>query len=79
MAKLKNEMVIKIENLETIDRISNAIELQREMETLLKRMRYDLDECMHLVSPYKRRYGIELPSLLGAVLETYHQLRLKDD
>ena len=79
MASLPREIPLKLEGIETIRKVVDAIELQKEMETLLKKMRYDLNKCQSLISPYKRRYGIALPSLLGEVLETYHQLRLKDD
>ena len=76
MAKLGE---IKVEGIETIKRISDAIELQREMEVLFKKMTHDLGECRNLLSPYRRRYGMELSGLLNSLLETYHQLRLKDD
>tara|TARA_R110000822_G_scaffold208169_7_gene344113 strand:- start:315 stop:521 length:207 start_codon:yes stop_codon:yes gene_type:complete len=68
-----------MKGIETIKRISEAIELQREMEVLFKKMTHDLGECRNLLSPYCRRYGMERADLLNALLETYHQLRLKDD
>jgi hypothetical protein len=79
MASLQKTIPLKVEGIETIIKIVDAIELNKEMETLLIKMQYDLGGCKNIISPYRRRYGIELSSLLGAVLETYHQLRLKDD
>ena len=63
----------------TLQKTIKAIEVSKEMEKLLAKMKYDLNDCKIHFSPYERRYGIEHTSLLGAVLETYHQLRLKDD
>ena len=75
MAKIPE---IKIQGVDTIERVLGAIELQREIEVLFSKMTYDLGECRHLLSPYCRRYGMERADLLNALLETYHQLRLKD-
>ena len=79
MASLTKTIPLKLEGIETISKIIDAIELNKEMETLLIKMQYDLREYKNILSPYRRRYGIEWTSLLGVVLETYHQLRLKDD
>jgi hypothetical protein len=76
MAKLGE---IKVEGIETIKRISDAIELQKEIEVLLSKMTYDLSECRNILSPYCKRYGMKKSEPLNVLLETYHQLRLKDD
>ena len=75
MAKIPE---IKIQGVDTIERVLGAIELQREIEVLLDKMTYDLGECRHLLSPYCKRYGMKKSDLLNVLLETYHQLRLKD-
>ena len=70
---------IEFEGIETIRKISDAIELQKEIEVLLSKMTYDLSECRNILSPYCRRYGMKKSEPLNVLLETYHQLRLKDD
>ena len=77
MASIPKDLEINLgEDLATLIK---AIELNKEMQLLLKKMRYDLDDCKGLISPYRKRYGIEYSSLLSVVLETYHQLRLQDN
>lgn len=79
MASVPKEIKLKILGLKDLNNIVESCELRKEMETLLSKMSYDLDGgCQQFITPYKRRYGIEFSSLLGGVLETYHQLRLKD-
>ena len=63
----------------TLKSIVEGVELKKEMEILLVRMRYDIKGSSNYIPHYRKKYGIGIASLLGAVLETYHQLRLQDN
>ena len=77
MARLKDYKV-KVEGIETIKGVLEAVEQKKEIEILYQVMTNDLNDCRSLTSPYSRRYGMDRGSLLSGLLETYHQLRLKD-
>ncbi len=62
-------------------KLIDSYSLDEQMRTLNSVFGKDLDggcEDYHVPNKYSYGYGINKASLLSAVLEKYHQLRLKD-
>ena len=63
----------------TLTEIIGAVKLLSEQKRILRMFIYE--NCKDYVMPkeYRNKYGISIGGLTSCLLESYHQLRLKDN